>query len=317
MTKRNERGLLIYGIMLLIVFSLFAPLAIQGEDSSRGQIKIVATFFPVYLFTKNITAGIDDIKVDILLPPQYGCPHDFALAPEDLKKINKADIIVLNGLGLEAFLTEAIATGKPNTRVIDASESVTPLRSKYSENHGHTALKDSVEYNPHAFTSPREAALMVDRITSRLAEILPAYRSQLEINGQQYRERLDRLSSAYKDSLQNLANNRIVTVHEVFDYMARDYGLEIAEIIEKEPGQEPSAREMLSLAKDIKEKNVAALFSEPQYSARVVETLGKELNLPFLQLDPVASGPANPPDDYYERVMYNNLNILLKCLRAK
>ncbi len=119
----------------------------------------------------------------------------------------------------------------------------------------------------------------------------------------------------FADSLQSLKNPTIVTVHEVFDYMARDYGFKIFDVIEKEPGQEPSAKELLSQIKEFRDNKIAALFSEPQYSARIVEVIGDELNIPVFQLDPVAGGPADPPLNYYEQIMSQNLQALVKAMK--
>ncbi|MCX6827332.1 MAG: zinc ABC transporter substrate-binding protein [candidate division Zixibacteria bacterium] len=306
-------------IIISSIFILWVPSAAVPADSAQmkngsNKIEIIATFFPVYLFTRNITEGISAIKVDLLLPATYGCPHDFSLLPEDIKKIGQADIIVQNGMGMENFLTPAMASANSHPKLILATENITPIKLKYEENHQTVPAE---LYNPHAFASPPEAALMIEAIADRLIEYLPAYTEKLKANKERYRAKIDSLSQLFKVSLVNLKNDKIVTVHEVFDYMARAYHFEIADVIEKEPGQEPSAKEMMELAANIRQKQVAGLFSEPQYSSKIVKVLAQELDLPIYELDPVASGPVNPPADYYEQVMGRNLATLILAFKGR
>jgi len=280
-----------------------------------GKVQIVATFFPIYLFVENIASGISDIEVTLLLPAGYGCPHDFSLAPEDVKKVHQADIIIQDGLGMEPFLPDLLKAGRREKRLITASDGIEAIMAKFRETGEYLHDTGTFQYNPHLFASPREAARMVANITASLAEMLPAYAEKIKENGENYRARLEKLSREFADSLKNLKNNRVITVHEVFEYMGRDYGFEILDIIEKEAGQEPSAREMMNLAQRIRSEKVAALFNEPQYLSKVAGVLGKETNLPVFMLDPVASGPPDPPLDYYEKIMSENLKTLIKALK--
>jgi ABC-type Zn uptake system ZnuABC Zn-binding protein ZnuA len=298
-------------IALLVI--LLTPQFSQSEEPSK-KVRILTAFFPIYLFAQNIVAGMDAFEVDLLLPSDYGCPHDYALSPDDLKKIHEADVIILNGLGMEGFLSESILAGNPDAKIIIASHGLPPLPLKYAHKHENGQNENEI-YNPHLFASPKMASLMAGIIADSLKSFYPDYAEQMARNGANYKARLDSVDVSFRDSLKELANNRIVTVHEAFDYMARDYGFEIAEVIEKEPGYEPSAGELVNLAKKIKASKVAGLYSEPQYSARIVEVIGRETGIPVFSMDPVATGPADPPLDYYEKVMMENLKHALKGMK--
>jgi ABC-type Zn uptake system ZnuABC Zn-binding protein ZnuA len=113
-----------------------------------------------------------------------------------------------------------------------------------------------------------------------------------------------------------LANNRIVQPHGVFDYLARDMGLEVVGVMQAH-GQEPSAAEMIELVKTIKEKKAGGIFTEPQYPEKVGRTLAGEAGVPVAMLDPVATGPAGAPLDYFEIVMGKNMKTLEKTLGVK
>jgi len=311
-------------MIAIFVISIVGSLSnfAQGATPTKGKTEILTTFFPIYLFAKNITAGIENINVDMLLPSGYGCPHDYAISPDDIKKIHQADIIIMNGLGMEEFLAKAWPSGASNSgfskshnaKTVVASDGLTPIRLRYYHEHENSSTS-AHEYNPHVFASPKQADHMVKTITDSLVRFLPEFEKQLNSNGEEYRRKLDALSRMFEVSLQGLKNPKIVTVHEVFDYMARDYGFDIIDVIEKEPGEEPSAKELLSEIKEFRDNKIAALFSEPQYSARIVEVIGDELHLPVIKLDPVAQGPSDPPLDYYERIMIQNLNALARAMK--
>jgi ABC-type Zn uptake system ZnuABC Zn-binding protein ZnuA len=112
----------------------------------------------------------------------------------------------------------------------------------------------------------------------------------------------------------HLQNNRIVTQHGVFDYLARDMGLEVVAVVQAHAGQEPSASEILEIVATIKAKKAGAIFTEPQYPEAVGKTIAKEAGIAAATLDPGATGPERAPLDYYEQVMRTNLVTLEKTL---
>jgi len=116
-----------------------------------------------------------------------------------------------------------------------------------------------------------------------------------------------------------LKNKRIVTEHGVFDYLAKDMGLEIVGVIREyeEESQAPSASSLIRLSKLIKEKKAGALFTEPQYPDEIGRAIAREAKVPVAKLDPVASGPESVPLDYYEKTMRGNLETIKVTLGTK
>jgi ABC-type Zn uptake system ZnuABC Zn-binding protein ZnuA len=127
---------------------------------------------------------------------------------------------------------------------------------------------------------------------------------------------LNKLAEEFRSSGSDFSNRNIVTMHEVFDYLARDNGLEIVATIHSAPGQEPSPAEMRQVIEAIKDRKAAAVFTEPQYSAEVAKTIAKDAGVPVFELDPVASGPADAEPAYYLEKMRENLETLKKALKA-
>ena len=174
--------------------------------------------------------------------------------------------------------------------------------------------EESSAPNPHLFASPRMAIRIVTNIAAALASADPANAQKYKSNADLYASRLKNLSEDLGAASAGFKSRRIVTQHSVFDYLARDMGLEIVAVVQEHPGQEPSAAEMIDLVKVIKQSGAAAIFTEPQYPAKIGAVLAREAAIQVADLDPVASGPENAPLDYYEKTMRANLSTIKRIL---
>ena len=299
-----------------VIFFLAVSFVFCGTASATH---ILATTFPVYQMVRNITADARQVDVQLMLPSQTGCPHDYALTPQDMNKLANTDILVINGLGMEAFLGTPSSHSK-KIRVVDSSKGISAILA-YTEEEDRKGHTDPHEHehehhgmNPHLFASPRMAAQMTRSITAQLAEMDPANAASYWNRGENYARVLDILADEFAERGRHLKNTKIVTQHGIFDYLARDMGLEVIAVIQAHETQMPSAADMMHLATVIKEQNAGALFTEPQYSDRIAAMLSHETGVPTAKLDPVATGPAVAPLDYCETTMRTNLRTLEKIL---
>jgi ABC-type Zn uptake system ZnuABC Zn-binding protein ZnuA len=293
------------------------------------KLRVLCSTFPIYLFTRNVAAGRDNIQLDLLMPAALGCPHDYLVTAKDIQTLSAADVLILNGLGMETSFDKPLKQARADLKVIDSSVGITDLIPLEGDEHGphaeqaQTSRADEKESekrpasNPHLFASPRQAAKVVRNIAEALARLDPAGADVYRANAAAYAARLEKLSADFAALVATLPNRKILTEHEVFDYLARDCGLQIVAVIEAEPGQEPSAAAMIELVRAIRARGAAAVFTEPQYPARAAATIAREAGVPSAVLDPVASGPADAPLDYYEKVMAGNLKTLQTVLGAK
>lgn len=284
------------GIVFLMILTLMCGAAL-------AQTRVLATTFPVYQIIRNITQNVPDVEVQLMLPAQAGCPHDYALTPQDMSKLAQADILVLNGLGLEAFLGSPSARAQKELHAIDSSKGISGLlpytdaEAAHEEHEGH----HHGGMNPHLFASPRMAAQMTRSIAGQLADLDPANAATYWANAENYARTLDALADEFAALGGKLKNSRIITQHGVFDYLARDMGLDVVAVIQADDTQAPSASEMMKLIKAIRSQHVGAIFTEPQYPDKVAATLSRETGVATAKLDPVATGPAIAPLDYYEK----------------
>ncbi|PJB30600.1 MAG: ABC transporter substrate-binding protein, partial [Deltaproteobacteria bacterium CG_4_9_14_3_um_filter_65_9] len=155
----------------------------------------------------------------------------------------------------------------------------------------------------------------VREIEKALSAARPVSARAFRRNADAFVSRLSALASEFEAAAKTFRRRDIVTFHNVFDYLARDLGLTVVGEIETSPGQEPSAGEIRTLSRTIRERKVPAVFSEPQYSPKLAEALAREAGVPVRVLDPVATG--SPALTTYEDAMRRNLATLKEALSAR
>ncbi|MFN2351395.1 MAG: metal ABC transporter substrate-binding protein [Kiritimatiellia bacterium] len=283
-------------------------LCLAGIASLRADgIKVVCTTFPIYQITRQVTAGQPGVTLDLLLPAGLGCPHDYALTPQDMRKLAGADVLVVNGLGQEEFLGAPLRQANPGVTIVDSSSGIETLADcrHDAEDCEHAAHRA----NPHLFASPRQAGRLALNIAEGLAQADRDRAGACRRQADAWAAVMTALADDFSAVVRELPNNRIIQPHGVFDYLARDAGLEVVGTLQPH-GHEPGASEMLRLVGLARTRGVGAVFVEPQYSDKVARTVARELGVPLAMIDPVASGPADAPLDYYEAVMRRNLETI-------
>lgn len=304
-----------------------------GAASGWGAIQnVLCSTFPIYQLTRNVAQGREGVEVQLLLPASLGCPHHYSLTPQDMKKLANADVFVVNGLGMEEFLGAPVAQANRDLLVVDSSAGIPDVLAYAEDRHGeeaehaeegHEAHEEGEEEhrhhhlhagaNPHLFVSPRMAAKLALNIAAGLSKADPEGADVYYRNARAYAGRMNALAGEMSALGQRLRNRRIVQPHGVFDYLARDLGLEVVAMLQPH-GQEPSAAEMIEIVRIVREKNAGAVFTEPQYSPKAGQTIAREAGIPAAVLEPAASGPEDAPLDYFETTMRQNMEILSATL---
>ena len=268
------------------------------------SLKIVTSFYPIYLDALNITRGVKGVEVVNLTPAQTGCLHDYQLTPEDMKTLETADIFIVNGLGMESFL-DKVTAAHPNLKIIDASDtpSIVPI------------MEDGVP-NPHVWLSLTYSIAQVKNISSKLCELDPERADDYKRYTLQYADDLTTMRDEMHISLDLLQNKDIVTLHNSFPYLAVEFNLRVAAVIEREPGAEPSPQELAETIEKINALPKKVIFTEPQNSSKTAETIARETNAKIFTLDPITTGEAKPENmmDYPNRMLNNALS-LVKALQ--
>lgn len=307
MTKRlHILAFILTGVVLLSGCSQNKAAEGQKQESGTAQTKqltVVTSFYPMYISTINITKGVEGVNVINMTKPQTGCLHDYQLTPEDLKTLEKADLFVVNGAGMEAFLDKAVKQ-QAKMKIIEASKNIELLKDENDEE------------NPHVWVSITNNIVQVKNIAEQLSVADPAHAVQYQNNAVEYTNKLEALRSEMHKALDNMPNKQIITFHEAFPYFAKEFNLNIVDVIEREPGTEPSPKELEETIAKIKAANIRALFAEPQYPSKAAQTIARETSATVFSLDPVVTGETNPEAyDAYLTAMKENMKILKEALQ--
>lgn len=272
--------------------------AAHGAEADRAPRSIVATFYPMHIALINIAGGVEGVRVSSLTDSQTGCLHDYQLTTRDRAMLSKAEVIVVNGAGLESFL-EHRELGRPGLKMIDASA-------------GLELLVSGGVTNAHVWVSPSLHIQQIRTMAGELARWDPVHAAEYLHNADAYIRRLEQLKGEMDSTLRSVRRRDVITFHEAFPYFAQEFKLVIAGVIEREPGSSPSAAEMATLIQLIRTSGVKTLFVEPQYPAKVATSIARETGATLYTLDPVVSGPLST--NAYLMIMERNLAELKRAL---
>ncbi len=264
-------------VLALIVLAGCAPAAPE-----EGKTHILCTTYPVYLFTTAVAGDAPDVEVELLVNQQTSCLHDYTLTIRDMKAIERADIIVMNGAGLEDFLSDALE--QRDLPVIDCSAGLDLL--PILEHAGHDGHDHEEEYDPHYWMDPRRAAQMMANIAQGLGLETPSP--------------LFDLSGGYQGQQKPL-----ITFHDGFQYFADAYGFLLLKSIEEEEGAEASAKELMEVTRLVEEYRIPAIFVEKNGSRRSADVIARETGCKVYELDLIMSGDGMGIQPYLQAMEQN------------
>ena len=293
-------------IALILALLLCAPALASAET-------VVTSFYPIHLFARNLLAGIEGVEVVSLAEPTAGCLHDYQLQTSDMKALARADVFLINGAGMEGYL-EGVFEAFPALPVVDASRGVTLLEDCSDHDHDDHGHEHDHAYNAHIWLDPKNAIVMVTNLADGLIAAMPQHADAIAANRDAYIARLAALDEELSVALAALPRRDIITFHEAFPYFANAYDLNVAAVINRDPDDALSPRQLAELCKTVLALGAPPLFTEPQYEDKAAATISRETGAPLYSLDPIVTGPADAPLTYYEDVMRQNLTVLLQAL---
>ena len=286
-------------LFLTIIFMLSL---LAGCEAVEQPAQVAATTLPVYEFTAVLCRGTD-VTVGRLVTESVSCLHDYTLQVKQMRMIESARVVVLSGLGLEDFLSDAL-DGKEC--VIDASVGIEPICPEGEHHHDHDG--HSHENDPHIWLSPENAKVMASNIYRELSGVYPQHEAVFEENLQMLHAHLDALQQYGEDLLASLNCRELVTFHDGFAYFASSFDLEILKAIEEESGREASAAELKELIGLVQQHQLPAVFTECNGAVSAADVISAETGCAVYPLDMAMSGSS-----YFE-AMYHNIDTVKEAL---
>ncbi len=310
----------------------------KNTDEADDILTVVTSFYPMYIAALNIVDGVEGVRLENLSEPQTGCLHDFQLTPEDMKLLSTADVFVINGGGIESFMSD-VAKAYPKLDVVEACENVALLseddadsdhdhdheadaESDSDHDHAHEADTESDsdheadiesdsthehdhgDENAHAWMSVPRYRIMVQTIASRLAEKDAKHADEYYANAKAYDAKLAVLEEKI-NSLKSLTNGQnIIIFHEAYAYVADDFSMNACYLLDLDEERSVSAGEIKQVIGAIKDGGVSVILAEELYGKSMGDTVSRETDVHVIYIDPLNRGEYDK-DSYLDGMEHN------------
>lgn len=289
--------LLIAVIVLLIILNINR----NNKEVDDGKIKIVTSFYPMYIIAENITEGAENIELVNMADINVGCLHDYTLTTEDMKKVEDADVFISNGLGMENFI-DKILKSNSDMKVIDSSTDITNL------------IAQGDEVNGHIWTSIDNYIKQVENITEGLKETNSENAEVYENNAKAYIEKLKELKTDYSEELKELNGKKAVVLNEAFEYMGQELGLDMI-VIKTDHEESTLSAEVLKTTIDrVKKENIEMIIIDKNDNKSNAETISNETGAKIYELNSGLTGSLDK--DAYINSVKENISIIQARLDA-
>lgn len=286
-------AIVVIAVTLLLVFlNINKNNREQVED---GTVKIVTSFYPMYIIAENITEGAQNIELENMADVNVGCLHDYTLTTEDMKKVENADIFISNGLGMENFISKILESNS-DMKVIDSSNNLEKV------------ISNGIEENAHIWTSIDNYILQVQNIAEELKTADAKNAEVYTQNAQKYVDELNKLNEEYKSKLAKLNGEKAICLNEAFEYMGQELGMEMITIKTDHEESTISAGMLKSVINKVKEDDIKIIIIDKNDSKTNAETIANETGAKILELNSGLTGELNK--DAYINQMRENMSIL-------
>lgn len=310
----------ILALLLVVSLLLSGCGSAQGEEETEARLTILAATYPVYLAVQAVTEGVDGVAVERLNTGEVSCLHDYTLTVTDMKKIETADVIALNGADLEEFMEDALSAS--NALVIDCSEGVALLENA---DHVHTEGDDGHDhghFDPHYWMDPANLVQVVANLQSGLAQADPDHRDLYQENARSAAAQLERWDADLSDTVQAARADGVeiaglVTFHDGFRYFAQALDLPLLASIEEEEGSEASAKEINEITGLVKEYDLPVIFTEMNGSDATAQAISRETGCAVAQLTMLMDGPEEGGLENYYNGMLDNVTAILNSFAGR
>lgn len=286
--------------------------------SAQAEVKVLTSIKPLQLIAAAVQDGV--AVPEVLLPPGAS-PHNYALRPSDVRKVQSVDLLYWIGPDMEGFLPRVL-NGRTLPSVAVQDLPGLKLRHFAQDNHSHAEETDDHDHDhrpgsldAHLWLSPVNARVIADKMAADLSAADPANAERYQRNAKAFDERLDALDQRLKKRLASVERKPYFVFHEAFDYFEDAYGLKHAGVFAVAAEVQPGAQHVAAMRTRLQEVGKTCVFSEPPLRPRLAETLVAGLPVKLAELD--ALGGYTPATAQgYEQVLEKLGNDLAGCLES-
>lgn len=283
--------ILLAGVMFTTVY-----LRQQNAEQEEERLTVVTSFYPMYVAAENVIGNNENVKLENLSEPQTGCLHDYQLTSEDMKLLSTADVFIVNGGGIETFLTD-VAAEYPDLVIINACEDL-----------------ELLEENAHAWMNMEDYCVQVQTICDGMSAVDWENARQYGQNTEVYLEKVNALREEYSDAVRALKGQPVILFHEAYEYVADEFGLEVAGVMDLDEERQVSAGEVADILSVIETENVRVILAEELYGRDMGDMMEKETDVRVVYLDTMTRGEYDA--DSYLDGMRSNLELLIQAFET-
>jgi len=286
--------------------------------SAQAEVRVLTSIKPLQLIAAAVQDGV--AIPEVLLPPGAS-PHNYALRPSDVRKVQSVDLLYWIGPDMEGFMPRVL-NGRTLPSVAVQDLPGLKLRHFAEDNHSHAEEADEHDHDhrpgtldAHLWLSPANARVIAAKIAADLGAADPANAAHYQRNLKAFDERLDALDARLKKRLAGVEGKPYFVFHEAFDYFEDAYGLKHAGVFSVAAEVQPGAQHVAAMRARLQEVGKTCVFSEPPLRPRLAETLVAGLPVKLAELD--ALGGYTPATAQgYEQVLEKLGNDLAGCLES-
>lgn len=275
------------------LLGLLCLLTACTSQQEHEKPQVYTSFYAMYDFARAIAGEQADV---MNLVPVGTEPHDWEPTAGDIAKLNKADLFIYNGNGMESWAEKVVSTLPKEVRSVNTSQAVSAQNQS----------------DPHVWLNPENAREQAEAIRDALIAVDPEHESNYNTNYDIWSSKLNTLEKDYKQAVDRFSSKEIVVSHEAYGYLCQAYGLTQIAIEGLNGDSEPSPAKMAEIVTFVKERQIHYIFFEELGGRKVVDAIAKETGAQALVLNPF-EGDIQERD--YFTVMEENLKNLELALK--
>lgn len=310
--------------------------SVYSADAEKESFVITASFYPVYIAALNVAGDIDGVEVRNLTQPQTGCLHDYQLTTEDMKAMADSDVLLINGGGIESFVSK-VAKTYPKLSIINLSASFAelPEEDEEEEDHDHEDADhedadredadhdhdhDHGEKNSHFWMDIDLYRKEVESMEEGLSKRDPVHADQYKKNAEAYLKKLESLQSEEAELKAALSGKKVVVFHEAFLYLAEDLDMQVTMTMDLDEERQVSAGEVRQVLDALALSDDKIIFAERTYGEEMGDRMTEEASATVIYLDPLTrpkDGQESEQDGYLLAMQENFDKIRTTLLGAE
>lgn len=281
---------------IIMIFLLLVLTGCGSQKEENSSFSVVTSFYPMYIIAINLCDGID-VNVENMTDTAVGCLHDYTLQTKDLRKVENADMFIINGLGVENFI-DKITENRENLYISDTSKADLYL------------IQDEDETNGHVWNNTENYIKQIEIVKEDLVKNNPENKDKYEKNAEEYTNKIKQLEN---NRFISQEKKYVVSCNEALAYILDEANLEVIPVYTEHEESTLSGNMLSDIINEVKDKNINAIFMDKDDDRTNAELIAKETNAQIYVLDSGLSGELDK--NAYIDTMNKNYDVLREAIK--